>query len=243
MMNSKFRYVVPNSLTFFSLTCGISSIVLASQGALLTAGILVLCSYVLDGWDGFAARKLNAQSEFGMQLDSLSDMVSLGIAPAVLVFHHLLARGASIYLALPFVILPVWAGAFRLARFNLLPPKTSSQKDSVGLSITQAGSTMALAVLSDLSVAAAGFVIATGLYIPLLLVLSFFMVSKISFPPSSWFFRTKKWISIILLSVGVFMIVLPIFTTFFLFYLAYIVISTGRAFYLMRKTRRKQLDA
>lgn len=234
-MKNKLRYAVPNSLTFFSLTCGISSIVFSSQGSLVTAGILVLCSYILDGWDGFTARKLNAQSDFGLQLDSLSDMVSLGIAPAVLVFHHLLARGAGIYWVLPFVILTVWAGAFRLARFNLLPPKTTKQKDSVGLTITQSGSTMALAVLSDHAMT--GFVVATGLYIPFLVILSVFMVSKIAFPPSSWFFSTKKWMGVIILSVVAFLLILPLFTTFFIFYLAYLVISTGRAFYLMRETR------
>ena len=236
-MKNKIRYVVPNSITFLSLGCGISSIVFSSQGSLITAGILVLCSYVLDSWDGFTARKLNAQSDFGLQLDSLSDMVSLGIAPAVLVFHHLLAREVTIYLVLPLVVLTACAGAFRLARFNLLPPKTTSQKDSMGLSITQSGSTMALAVLSDHSVT--GFIIAPGLYIPFLLILSIFMVSKIAFPPSSWFFRTKRWVGVILLSVAAFLLILPLFTTFFIFYLAYLVISSGRALYMLLDQNRQ----
>lgn len=240
-MQEKLRYAVPNSITFLSLTCGVSSIVLSSQESLLAAGILVLCSYILDAWDGFTARKLNVQSDFGLQLDSLSDMVSLGIAPAVLVFHHLLVRGMGVFWILPFVIFPVWAGAFRLARFNLLPPKATSQKDSVGLTISQSGSTMALAVLSDLSMA--GFVITTGFYIPLLLILSVFMVSKISFPSSSWFFRTKKWVGLIVLFIAAFLLILPLFTTFFVFYLAYLIISTGRALFLMQKMRRAKTNS
>jgi len=236
-MKHKLRYAVPNFITFLSLACGLGSILLSSQEYLVTAGILVLCSYVLDIWDGFTARKLNAQSSFGFQLDSLVDMVSLGIAPAVLVFHHLMARGLSIYWILPFVLLTALAGAFRLARFNLLPPKTSNPKDSIGLPITQSGGTMALAVLSDLSVK--GLVLASGLYIPLLLILSVFMVSTISFPPSSWFFLTKVRISLFVIYVIVFLFILSFFTTWFILYLAYLAISTTRAFYL--KLNQKQL--
>ncbi|MEA2008360.1 MAG: CDP-alcohol phosphatidyltransferase family protein, partial [Chloroflexota bacterium] len=202
-MKSKIRYVVPNSITFMSLACGFGSILLSSQEYLTIAGILVLCSYVLDSWDGFTARKLNAQTNFGLQLDSLADMVALGIAPAVLVFHHLMARGLSVYWALPIVLLTAMAGAFRLARFNLLPAKTGDSKDSVGLPITQSGGTLALAVLSDLSVK--GLVLATGFYIPLLLLLSIFMVSTIAFPPSSWFFLTKVRVSLVVLYVVVFL--------------------------------------
>ncbi len=219
-----------------SLVCGFSSILLSSQEHLTTAGILVLCSYFLDGWDGFTARKLNAQTEFGLQLDSLADMVSLGIAPAVLVFHHLMSRGLSIYWALPLVLSIAIAGAFRLARFNLLPAKTSGTKDSVGLPITQSGSTLALAVLSDLS--ARGLVLATGFYIPLLLILSIFMVSTISFPPSSWFFLTKVRIGLIVLYIVVFLLILPFFTTCFILYLVYLAISTSRAFFIKLEQQR-----
>ncbi|MEN8171355.1 MAG: CDP-alcohol phosphatidyltransferase family protein [Chloroflexota bacterium] len=238
-MKNKIRYVVPNSITFMSLACGLGSILLSSQGHLITAGILVLVSYTLDIWDGFTARKLNAQTSFGLQLDSLVDMVSLGIAPAVLVFHHLMARGLSIYWILPFVMLTALAGAFRLARFNLLPPKTSNPKDSVGLPITQSGGTMALAVLSDLSVK--GLVLSTGLYIPLLLILSVFMVSTISFPPSSWFFLTKVRISLFVIYLIVFLLILPFFTTWFILYLGYLAISTSRAFVM--KLNQNQLSA
>jgi CDP-diacylglycerol--serine O-phosphatidyltransferase len=236
-MKNKIRYVVPNSITFISLASGLGSILLSSQGYLISAGTLVLVSYILDIWDGFTARKLNAQTNFGLQLDSLVDMVSLGIAPAVLVFHHLMARGLSIYWILPFVLLTALAGAFRLARFNLLPPKTVNPKDSIGLPITQSGGTMALAVLSDLSVK--GLVLASGFYIPLLLILSIFMVSTISFPPSSWFFLTKIRISLFVIYLIVFLLILPLFTTWFILYLGYLAISTSRAFYL--KLNQNQL--
>lgn len=234
-MKNKIRYVVPNSITFMSLACGFGSILLSPQGYLTTAGILVLCSYILDSWDGFTARRLKAQTSFGLQLDSLTDMVSLGVAPAVLVFQHLMTRGLNIYLALPIVFLTAMAGAFRLARFNLLPEKTSSVNDSMGLTITQSGGTLALAVLSDLSLSS--IVLATGLYIPLLLLLSIFMVSKISFPSGSWVFLNKFRLSLVVLSLVVFLLFLPFFTTFFILHLTYLAISTIRAFFIKIEQR------
>ena len=97
---------------------------------LVLSGALIFASYWLDSMDGFSARKLNAQSEFGLQLDSLVDVVSLGVAPAVLVFQHMLLGGINISWAAPLVIFLALAGAFRLARFNQLPPKTTSSHDS-----------------------------------------------------------------------------------------------------------------
>lgn len=113
-----------------SLSCGVIAILVASQGLLILSGALIFSSYWLDMLDGFSARKLNAQSEFGLQLDSLVDMVSLGVAPAVLAFEYLSEQEVSMTWVWPSVILFAISGAFRLARFNMLPPKTSSSKDS-----------------------------------------------------------------------------------------------------------------
>ncbi len=88
-MLSKYRYLVPNSITFLSLICGIVSIMSSATGNLQLAGGLILTSYILDMFDGEMARRLNAGTPFGLQLDSLVDMVSLGTAPAVLVFMRL----------------------------------------------------------------------------------------------------------------------------------------------------------
>jgi phosphatidylserine synthase len=89
IQSSRARYVVPNSITFLSLAFGVAAILAAATGALTTAGALILISYVLDLFDGEMARRLEAGSSFGLQLDSLVDMVSLGTAPAVLAFFHL----------------------------------------------------------------------------------------------------------------------------------------------------------
>lgn len=190
MLNSKYRYLVPNGLTFASLTCGTLSILLAATGHLIAAGILVLASYVLDLFDGFTARRLKASSEFGLQLDSLVDMVSLGAAPAVLIFMHMRTEGMTAWWVYPVTILIPLAGAFRLARFNLLPPKTTANTDSVGLTISTGGALLALSVLSDLSV--------KQNYLPewsfllLILIVCGLMVSTIPFPSLIWIFSRKR---------------------------------------------------
>ena len=145
------KYLVPNAVTFAHLACGVISILIISTGGnLKTAGIFILAAYILDMVDGSIARKIDASSEFGLQMDSLADMVGLGVAPAALVFAHLQGKGLSMAWVWPIVILLPLSGAFRLARFNLLPMKTSASKDSVGLTISTGGAVVAMAVLSDL---------------------------------------------------------------------------------------------
>lgn len=227
MNKANLKFLVPNGITFISLSCGVSAILSATQEKLILSGMLIFASYWLDSIDGYSARKLNAQSEFGLHMDSLTDMVSLGMAPALLVFQHLRLQGANLIWVTPLVMLYTMAGAFRLARFNTLPPKTSSNLDSIGLTISQSGGTVTLAVLAD-NMKASGF-LPTMTYFPLLLILSVLMVSRILFPPSSWFFKTHKagWVLLFVLLLLLF--ILPIFNTWFIIYIVYIVISTLRA--------------
>lgn len=228
LMNKKnLKYLVPNGITFLSLSSGIGAILTAIEGELVWAATLIFLSYWLDMLDGFFARRLNAQSGFGLQLDSLADMVSLGVAPAVLVFQHLRIQEVALVLAIPPVIFLVLAGAFRLARFNLLPPKTSGNKDSIGLTITQSGGTLSLAVLADV-VHPTGFLPAI-VYPPLLMVFSFLMVSTIPFPPSSWFFSAHRYGRPLLIVLLLLVAILPTFSTWFVIYIVYILVSATRA--------------
>ncbi|MFQ5616041.1 MAG: CDP-alcohol phosphatidyltransferase family protein, partial [Anaerolineales bacterium] len=203
-MTHKYRYLIPNSITFTSLTCGVISILAAVSGHFAISGGLITTSYVLDLLDGVLARKLNADSEFGVQLDSLVDMVSLGTAPPVLVFAHLRAEN---YPFLPwvwvFAILFVMAGAFRLARFNLGPAKTttdlnrSSAKDTVGLTISAAGVALALAVLADISPdldrsSRYQDFFPNHLFLPLMAAVSLLMVSRIPHPAFGQVFGDRR---------------------------------------------------
>ncbi|HEY5469757.1 MAG TPA: CDP-diacylglycerol--serine O-phosphatidyltransferase [Bacteroidales bacterium] len=122
---------IPNFITSLNLVSGFIAIIFAGNGDIITASWLILAAMIFDFLDGFSARLLKAYSDIGKELDSLADVVSFGVAPALIIFHLLndsLALSApmivnsdniliSLMLVLP-AIMPV-CGALRLAIFNL----------------------------------------------------------------------------------------------------------------------------
>jgi CDP-diacylglycerol--serine O-phosphatidyltransferase len=238
-MNSKYRYLIPNGITFLSLTCGVISILLSANGNFVPAGTLILVSFVLDLFDGFSARMLKAGSEFGLQLDSLVDMVSLGVAPAVLVFKFVELEGVPMALVWPASVLVALAGAYRLARFNLLPPKETGNKDSAGLTISSGGATIALAVLSDIAAPHVVQIPAIW-YIPFLLAISLLMVSKIAFPSFFWVFSNRLRVALL---IALFIITISLyffFDAWFFWNNVYLGVSLARASY--KKFAPRQLN-
>ncbi|MFZ5591898.1 MAG: CDP-diacylglycerol--serine O-phosphatidyltransferase, partial [Bacillota bacterium] len=137
------------------------------------SALMILLAAVLDGLDGRVARRLGIASEFGKELDSLADLVSFGVAPAMLFYG--LGLGELGWPGLLGVLLFVLCGALRLARFNVLNIKTYF----LGIPITFAGSLVALFALINLSP-----YVTMHLYLMLafLLLLSWLMVSKIKIP-------------------------------------------------------------
>ncbi len=227
-MNSKYRYLVPNGITFLSLVCGIVSILSSATGHLALGGALILASYVLDFFDGTTARKLNARSEFGLQLDSLVDMVSLGAAPAILAFFHLHTAGdVSEPLVWVCAVLIPLAGAFRLARFNLLPMKTG-QTDSIGLTISTAGALLVLSVMTDLS---GRIQIPNFWFVPLMILLSLLMVSTITFPSVKWVVSRRQVNVFLLIITGIAIWKLSFIPTWYLLTNGYVGVSLARAGY------------
>ena len=139
-MSSSLRRLIPSLITLASLLCGFTAAVLSGHQELALAGVCIIAGYFFDGADGEAARRLGVCSAFGLQLDSLVDAVTFGVAPALLVYQHLLALGSPPWAAWMVCAGYVMGGIVRLARFNLLPIKTA-RSDSVGLTISTAGAT------------------------------------------------------------------------------------------------------
>jgi len=108
--------LIPNMLTVMALCAGLTSVLYALHARWEFAVIAIVVAGVLDGLDGRIARLLNGQSKFGAELDSLSDFVSFGVAPALLMYQwHLSSlKGAGWALTLAFAV----CCALRLARFN-----------------------------------------------------------------------------------------------------------------------------
>ena len=229
-MNSKYRYLIPNGITFISLTCGIISILLSANGTFIPAGALILASFVLDLFDGFSARMLKAGSEFGLQLDSLVDMVSLGVAPTVLVFKFIEGTDVPMILVWPTSVLVALAGAFRLARFNLLPPKETGNKDSAGLTISSGGASIALAVLADI-VLPNLIEIPYMFYIPYLIGISLLMVSRIAFPSFFWVFSNRLRTALLIILFTITIAQYSFFNAWFFWNNVYLGVSLARAGY------------
>lgn len=137
-------YILPNLLTTASLLCGFLSIVHASEGRLQLAAGLIFASAIFDGLDGKVARLTNTASEFGVQYDSLSDLVAFGAAPAFLIQAAFVNGFGRLGLMAAFLFLG--CGALRLARFNLCQA-SGSKKFFIGLPIPAAGCTLAALVL------------------------------------------------------------------------------------------------
>lgn len=111
------RIVVPSFFTLMNLLCGFLAIIYVAEARLTFAAWLIVLAGLFDAMDGFMARLANATSEFGIQLDSIADIVSFGVAPGFLVYHfglHELQFLGVIVSALS----PI-CGAVRLARFNV----------------------------------------------------------------------------------------------------------------------------
>ncbi len=116
---------IPNSITILSLCCGLSSIRFSIMGEWKTALFFILFAAILDFFDGWFAKKLKTDSAFGAELDSLSDVISFGVAPSLFIYLWTLIELDSLGwgIALFFVV----CSALRLARFTAdiyLSPKS-----------------------------------------------------------------------------------------------------------------------
>ena len=144
MKKSNLIYILPNLFTASSIFVGVISIVEASKGHFILASWLVLLALVFDGLDGRVARMTNTSSQFGVEFDSLADIISFGIAPAMLLYFfigHEFGRFGILVSAL-YVIF----GAIRLARFNISTAKTDPHV-FIGLPIPAAAVFLSMWVL------------------------------------------------------------------------------------------------
>lgn len=128
-------YIIPSMFTAGNIICGFFSIISTFNGEYLQAAMFIIFAHVLDGVDGYAARLTKTTSQFGVEFDSLADVVSFGVAPAVLVyFWALVPWGNWGWLAASTYVV---CGALRLSRFNV-QTRNLSKGHFVGLPIPAA---------------------------------------------------------------------------------------------------------
>ncbi|RPJ86659.1 MAG: CDP-diacylglycerol--serine O-phosphatidyltransferase, partial [Acidobacteria bacterium] len=110
-------YLLPSMFTVGNMFAGFFAVVATLNGHYQSAAIAIGIAVVLDGLDGRVARMANATSDFGIQLDSLADVISFGIAPAILLYSWGFTELGNFARLSAFVFLI--CGAMRLARFNI----------------------------------------------------------------------------------------------------------------------------
>ncbi|AZS17478.1 CDP-diacylglycerol--serine O-phosphatidyltransferase [Paenibacillus lutimineralis] len=162
---------IPNLFTLSNLFMGMIAIMLAMTGRYSLASIMIIVAMLMDGLDGRVARALNAQSDFGKELDSLSDVISFGVAPALIMY---IISFQNIQPGLAWTVTAIFpmCGALRLARFNV---QSGIPGYFIGLPIPAAGGVVATLALFHNNIRAPYFIVT-------MLLLSYLMVSSVKYP-------------------------------------------------------------
>lgn len=237
---------IPNTLTMLNLASGFLAVLFLATGDVTTAVYLVLAAAFFDFADGFSARMLHAYSDLGKQLDSLADMVSFGVVPALILFHELLlATGKHFPAPFPGIVfqlsplLLVLGAGLRLGRFNL---DTGSPNSFTGLPTPA----MALFMISLPLVRMTGYFggIAAWLSHPsalavISLVFGWLMVSR--FPMFSLKMKTfglsENLMVYIFLSVSLVLFIIFLLPSLFLIIILYIFMALGTEMITPRKAK------
>jgi CDP-diacylglycerol--serine O-phosphatidyltransferase len=133
-------YLLPNLLTTAAIFCGYYAVIAGMQGRFDNAAIAIFVAMIFDGLDGRVARLTNTQSAFGVQYDSLSDMVSFGVAPGLVMFNWALVNVGKFGWSAAFLYCA--CAALRLARFNT-QVETADKRYFTGLASPAAAAVIA----------------------------------------------------------------------------------------------------
>jgi len=170
-------YLIPNMFTSMNLFCGFYAIIASIDGKFVAAAVAIIIAGVFDNLDGKIARATGTTSQFGIEYDSLADLISFGLAPGLMIYMWALKPLGRIGWLAAFLFMV--CGALRLARFNTQVGTVNSDH-FVGLPIPAAAGMNAVAVLIFHKLTIAGNAHAI-LVLIMLYILSFLMVSNIKY--------------------------------------------------------------
>jgi CDP-diacylglycerol--serine O-phosphatidyltransferase len=232
--NEKIRrtiYVLPNIFTSINMFCGFFAIISAINGNFKASAISIIIAGIFDLLDGKIARATNTTSKFGLEYDSLSDLVSFGVAPAIMVYLWALQDFGRLGWLECFLFMI--CGALRLARFNCQAGTISSDY-FIGLPIPAAAGMNSVIILffDRLNIQPIPMLSLIGLY-----VLSFLMVSAIkfnSFKNAGFFKKTKFNFLVSAVLILIFIAAQPAIT---LFILGCLYITSGPVLFVVRKLK------
>lgn len=198
------NYVLPNLVTIMGLFCGFYSIIASLNGQYTLAASATLVAFVFDGIDGKIARLMNATSDFGIQLDSLSDLVSFGVAPGILVYKWALEPYGRLGWMAAFLF--VACGALRLARFNVMTKKIDPRY-FIGLPIPAAAGVVASSVLFVKEYIGNPEDITLPVWFTFTIyILAFLMVSNVRYYSGKTLFQQKSYNVLVMFVLAIFVI-------------------------------------
>ena len=224
------KFALPSFVTLLSIACGFGSIVISVDNAPVgdpsdyrLAAILLVLAGVFDALDGFVARATNTQSDFGVQLDSIADVMNFGCAPGLLLYCYGFAQMSPDHPTLVRMgglacFIFVACGALRLARFNVMVGRTDPRY-FVGMPITAGAACVAAVVVAWPDPVVATDMGRAFLVMLLMVGVGALMVSTIRFPSSK---QPKSKAVFVALGVCVLLLVLLQTRFFALFFVLYI---------------------
>ncbi|OQX56536.1 MAG: CDP-diacylglycerol--serine O-phosphatidyltransferase [Candidatus Cloacimonas sp. 4484_209] len=223
-------YILPNLFTTASIVTGFYSILAAVRENFILAGWFVVLAVVFDSLDGAVARLTHSQSAFGMEYDSLSDLVSFGVAPAFISYMWYLRYldEVGLFLCIAYLL----TGALRLARFNVQSKRISF----VGLPIPAA----AMMVVSTMFITIKFNIHAGSFFVVLFILVSFLMISNVRYKGLKHINLNgfKWWKSLSLVPVFIFFLWKPYFV---LFLLSVVYIFSGPVECMVKVSKRRFL--
>ena len=210
-------YLLPSLLTTGNLFAGLYAIIAVMNANYMFAAIALIIALVFDVLDGKIARLTNTESRFGLEYDSLVDVVSFGVAPGVLIYSWALSARGMFGSAVVFAF--VACAALRLARFNA-QGNSGDNRFFTGLPVPAAAGVIATLVIFDHHILRLGREVKPLLILIMTLVLAFLMVSAIRYRSFKDFdFRKGRQFNYLVISVLLLMLVAaaPQLTLFVLF--------------------------
>lgn len=194
----KLAFFLPNIFTAMNIGCGFIGIIFSMQGNVYKACMFIVLGAIFDSVDGRVARFTGTQSAFGEQFDSLSDLISFGMAPAIIFYNRFLFSFDRVGIVVAFIFL--LCGALRLARFNANIERVSSEFFQ-GLPIP--GSAVAILSFTLMSIEF-NQLLNPFISIPYMIFYGLLMISNIpftSFKSLPWLRKNKKKVLFIIFMI------------------------------------------
>jgi CDP-diacylglycerol--serine O-phosphatidyltransferase len=231
-------YLLPNTLTLCGMFCGFYAILASYKGHYVYGAWAILIAFIFDGVDGWVARLTNTTTKFGIELDSLSDLVAFGVAPAVLIYSWGLTPFGRIGWGAAFLF--VICGALRLARYNVQMGSAES-KSFTGMPIPAAATVVASLVLFYTEVRG-GLIEKHYIILMLPFILSALMVSTLRYHGLKEVDLRKRkpfWLLVVIVSAFVLVFMYPetVLFLFALFYMLWGIVESIVILYRRRSLR------